>query len=162
MQTEHEGCQDKINLVEVQLRSYEEEVERLRTQVATVKWRELDSRTEVANMKRAFETSGAKAVKAYKSSQEFVIEKRVLFDKAVKCLLSCIQEEHPEWDLTFVNPDVVPDLIVEFAKENKLEEVEMVAQEQRTRGDSSNEQPDTTQVAGDNVGSVQPDDDVSP
>ena len=41
-QTEHESCQDKINLLEARLRSYEEEVERLRSQVATAGKRELD------------------------------------------------------------------------------------------------------------------------
>ena len=56
-------------------------------------------------------------MEAYKSSQEFGAKKGVLFDEAVKCLLSCIWEEHPEWDLMFVNPNVVPDLIAEFGKE---------------------------------------------
>ena len=89
-QTEYEGYQDKINLLKVQLHSYEEEVERLRSQVTAVERRELDSRTEVANLKKALETSGSKAMQAYKSSQDFATEKGVLFDEAVKCLLSCI------------------------------------------------------------------------
>ena len=70
--------------------------------------------------------------------------------------------------MTFVNPDVVPDLIAEFAKEKEQEEAEIVAQERRTRGALSNERPltdellDTTQVTGDDVGSVRPGDDVAP
>ena len=64
----------------------------------------------------------------------FAAEKGALFDKAVKCLLSCIWEEHPEWDLTFVNPKVVLDLIAEFARENEQEEAKKVAQDRRTRG----------------------------
>ena len=95
-QTEHDGCKDKINLLEARLSNYEEEVERLRTQVAAAERRELDSWTEVANLKRALETSGAKVVEAYKSSQEFVAEKGALFDETVKCLLSRIWKEHPE------------------------------------------------------------------
>ena len=47
-QVEHESCQDKINLLEAQLRSYKEEVERLRSQVVAAGRRELDSRIEVA------------------------------------------------------------------------------------------------------------------
>ena len=58
----------------------------------------------------------------YKSSQEFTTEKRALFDEAVKCLLSCIWEDHPEQDFTFVNLEVVPDLIVEFTREKKQED----------------------------------------
>ena len=95
MQTEHEGRQDKINLLEAQLRSYEEGVERLKSQVAATRRRELDSRTEVANLKKALETSGSNSGEAYKSSQEFAAEKRALLDEAVKRLLSCIWEEHP-------------------------------------------------------------------
>ena len=61
-QTEHEGCQDKINLLEARLHSYEEEVERLKTQVAAAERRKLNSRAGVATLKRALETSGAKAI----------------------------------------------------------------------------------------------------
>ena len=78
IQTEHESCQDKINLIEAQLCSYEEEVERLKSRVAIAGRRELDSRIEVANLKKALETYGSKAVEAYKSSQEFVVEKGAL------------------------------------------------------------------------------------
>ena len=167
-QTEHEGCQDKVNLLEARLHSYEEEVERLKAQVAAAERRELDSRTEAATLKKALETSGAKAVEAYKSSREFDVEKEALFDEAVKCLLSCIWGEHPEWDLTFVNPNVVPDLIAEFAREREQEEAEIAALEQGTRGASSSVQPptdeqlDLTQVADDSVEPIQPDDDVAP
>ena len=70
-------------------------------------------------MKKALETSGAKVVEAYKRSQEFTTEKGAMFDEVVKCLLLCIWEQHPEWELTFVNPEVVLDLIVEFAKERE-------------------------------------------
>ena len=92
----------------------------------------------------------------------------MLFDEAVKCLLSCNWEEHLEWDLTFVNPKVLPDLIAEFAREKEQEEAEMTAQEQRMQGASSSKQPlineqlDTTQVTGNNVGSVRLDDDTAP
>ena len=57
-----------INLLEAQLRSYEEEVERLRSQVVAVGKRELNSQTAVANLKKALETSGPEAVEAYNSS----------------------------------------------------------------------------------------------
>ena len=175
MQTEHKSCQDKINLLEAQLHRYEEEVERQRRRVATPRRRELDSRTKVANMKKALGTYGLKAVEAYKNSQEFATEKGALFDEAVKCLISCIWKEYPEWDLTFVNPKVVPDLITEFTREKAQEDAEMVAQELRTRCASGSEQPFTDEqlkVAGDNrltlaqvindsVGSIRPADDTA-
>ena len=70
--------------------------------------------------------------------------------------------------MTFVNPDVVPNSIAKFVKEIEHEEAEITAHEWRTRGASSSEQPptdeqlDTTQVAGDDVGPVRPGDDVAP
>ena len=60
------------------------------SQVAIVGRRELDSRTEVANLKKTLETSGPKTVEANKSSQEFAAEKKALFDKAMKYLISGI------------------------------------------------------------------------
>ena len=57
----------------------------------------------------------------------------------MKCLFSCIWEEHLEWDLTFVNPKVIHDLIAEFVRENEQEDAEMAAQELRTRGASGRE-----------------------
>ena len=87
------------------------------------------------------ETFGPKAVEAYKSSQEFAAEKGTLFDEVVKCLISCIYEEQPAWDLTFVNPEVVLNLIAEFTIEKEQEDAEMVTQELRTRGASGSEQP---------------------
>ena len=113
-QTEHEGCQDKTNLLEALVHSYKEEVEGLRSQVAATKRRELDSRTKVANLKKTLETSGSKAIEAYKSSQEFFTENGVLFNETMKCLLSYIWEEYSEWDLTFVHPEVVLGLIADF------------------------------------------------
>ena len=52
--------------------------------------RELNSRTEVANLKKALETFGSKAMEASKSSQEFAAEKEALFYEAAKCLFSYI------------------------------------------------------------------------
>ena len=52
---------------EVEYCIYEEEVERLRSQVVAAGRRELDSWTEVANLKKALDTSKPKAVEAYKS-----------------------------------------------------------------------------------------------
>ena len=75
-------------------------------------------------------------VKAYKSSQEFAAKKGTLFDKVVKCLLSCIWKEHPKWDLMFVKPEVVPDLIVDFTRDEQ-EDAKMIAQMLRTQGASS-------------------------
>ena len=78
-------------------------------------------------MAKVVETSGAKVVEANRSSQEFAVEMGALFDEDVKCHLSCIWEEHPVWDLMFVNPEVVPDLIVEFVKKREQEEAEIAA-----------------------------------
>ena len=81
--------------------------------------------------------------------------------------------------MTFVNPEVVPNLIAEFVREKEHEDAEMVAQELRTQGASScmhpfiDEQLEVTQVTGDSgstltqvindsVGSVQPADDTAP
>ena len=52
-----------------------------------------------------------------------------------------IGEEHLEWDLTFVNCKVVPDLIAESAREKKQEGAKMAAQELRMRGASGSKQP---------------------
>ena len=45
IQTEHEGCQDKINLLEARLHSYEEEVGRLKALVFAAERKELDSQS---------------------------------------------------------------------------------------------------------------------
>ena len=56
-QIEHKSCQDKINFLEAQLSNNEEEVERLRSQIAVAGKRELNSQTKVTNLKKALETS---------------------------------------------------------------------------------------------------------